>query len=200
MNSDDWRYYSTRDLQVVPYMPGTPVYLDGMLPYLYTRTKEEGKIERVFCGDILNMDGFVNYFYTRKTMQVLCMVEPGKEKNLKPVGYCWVDNPKGVDGARAAMCGFAFFNEGRRVAVALGRLGIAYWVTALKIDVLHGVLLESNFAAAHYAALLGFEDVGVDPEFHYAGGELVGARVMVLRGRHFIPQFQGWFAKQNKSL
>ena len=188
----EWMYYGTKDLQLVPYMPGTPVYKDGAVSTLYYRTRSENKIEPVFCGDDLNHDQFVAFFEKRKTMQVLCRVEDNKD--LKPVGYCWVDNPKGVDGARSAMCGFCFFGDASEDTAArdLGRLGLAYWMQALKIDVIHGVLLEHNIPARNYALKLGFDDCGVIPSYHFYQGGLVGARVMVIKAEEFLPEFALW--------
>jgi hypothetical protein len=191
-----WAYYQTSTLALVPYMPGTPVYRDGVLVELYRRTRDEGKIDTIFCGDDLNLDAFVAYFEKRKTMQVLCKVEDNK--TLKPAGYCWADLPRGVDGAKAVMCGFCFFEEYIRIAKDLGRLGVAYWFEDLVIDVIHGVLLESNDTGAHYARLLGFKDVAVVPKYHYFRGELVDARVMMLEKKDFMPAFNDWFETQKE--
>jgi len=195
LDKNCWDYYQTKDLAVVPYMPGTPVYRDGLLPMLYTRTLEEEKIESVFCGDILNMDSFVDFFVKRKTMQVLCEIED--DKTLKPVGYSWLDNPKGVDGARAAMCGFCFFNGAseRESARNLGWLGLGYWMNAMRVDVIHGVLLEDNIPARNFALKLGFAEVCVVPKYHYVAstGELTGARVMIIEKNDFIPTFEKWY-------
>ena len=191
-----WQYYGLPHLQVVPYMPGTPVFRDGMLPYLYTCTKEEGKIKDVFCGDFLGMDSFVTFFDKRKTMQVLAEVE--ENKNLKPVGYSWVDSPRGVDGARAAFCGFCFFNNASKRSSArdLARLAVAYALIDLKIDVLHGVQVESNLAARNFSRRLGFREVATVPFYHSVDGQLVGARVMTLEKKDFLPKFEEWFNAQ----
>ena len=109
LDKNCWDYYQTATLGVFPYMSGVPVYRDGMLPFLYTKAREAGKIEMIFCGDDLNMDMFVDFFHKRKTMQVLGRIE--SDKTIMPVGFSWVDNPVGVDGARAALCGFGFFDD-----------------------------------------------------------------------------------------
>ena len=70
-----WDYYGTPSLQLVPFMPGTPVWKDGLLSTLYYATKEEGKLGATFCGDPMTHDSFVAFFEKRKTMQVLCEVE-----------------------------------------------------------------------------------------------------------------------------
>lgn len=187
-----WLWYGTKNLQVCPLMPGTPVYKDGTLSHLYYKTKEEGKLGLTFHDDEMTHDSFVAYFEKRKTLQVLCEVE--ENKDLKPVGYSWVDSPVGVDGARAALCGFCFFNGSseRNSARDLARLGLAYFFTDLKIDVVHGILLASNTAAKNFAAKLGFLDSAIVPKWRYVGGELVDIRAMTLEANDFLPSFEEW--------
>lgn len=187
-----WLHYGTKNLQVVPLMPGTPVYKDGTLSTLYYRTKEEGNLEVAFHESDMTHDRFIAFFELLKTLQVLCQVSDNKD--LKPVGYSWVSNPVGVDGARAAVAGFCFFGDAARTKVArdLGMLGIAYWMIDLKIDVLHGVILESNFAAKNYAQKLGFVETAVVPKWRYVGGELVSVRNMTLEATEFLPRFDSW--------
>ena len=198
LDKNCWDYYQTKDLAVVPYMPGTPVYTDEMLPFLYQKTREEGKIELTFCGDILNLEKFVAFFVKRGTMQVLCEVED--DKTLKPVGYSWVDNPRGVDGARGALVGFCFFKNSSKQESArnLGRLALGYMMNALRIDVLHGILLEENTQARDYCIRLGGREVGVVPRYHYSAsaGQLVGARVMIIEKETYLPEFDKWFETQ----
>jgi hypothetical protein len=196
-----WDYYQTNDLAMVPYMAGTPVYTDAMLPFLYQKTKEEGKIELTFCGDLLNLDAFVTFFVKRGTMQVLCEIEG--DKTLKPVGYSWVDNPRGKDGARGALVGFCFFKNSskRESARNLGRLALAYMMVAMRIDVLHGVLLEENTQASDFCIRLGSREVAIVPKYHYSvsAGELVGARVLIIEKETYLPEFEKWFEGQPKS-
>ncbi len=131
-------------------------------------------------------------------MQCLCEVE--EDKTLKIVGYSWIDLPRGVDGARAVMCGFAFFkNAGKRTSARdLGKLGLAYWFLDMQVDVIHGVMLESNIRGRNYAAHLGFRECAIVPKYHYdhEKGELVGARVMVIEKNDFIPGFEEWIDSQ----
>jgi hypothetical protein len=193
-----WQYYGTHELQLIPYMEGTPVWKDGLLSTLYYATKEENKLGVTFCGDVMDHDTFVSFFHKRKTMQVLCEIE--NDKTIKPVGYAWVDLPRGVDGAMAVMCGFCFFkgSSKRESAQNLGRLGLAYWFIDMKIDVIHGVLLESNIPGRNYATALGFREICIVPKYHYdrKKGELVGARVMMIEKGEFIPGFEKWFETQ----
>jgi len=198
LDKNCWDYYQTKDLAVVPYMSGTPVYTDEMLPFLYQKTREEGKIELTFCGDILNLEKFVAFFVKRGTMQVLAEVED--DKTIKPVGYSWVDNPRGVDGSRGALVGFCFFKNSSKQESArnLGRLALGYMMNALRIDVLHGILLEENTQARDYCIRLGGREVGVVPRYHYSAsaGQLVGARVMIIEKETYLPEFDKWFETQ----
>lgn len=191
-----WNYYGTESLQLCPYMEGTPVYKDGVLSTLYYNTRDEGKLDVTFCGDILNHDQFVAFFQKRKTMQCLCEVNDDKTLNI--VGYSWVDMPRGVDGARAVTCGFCFFkgSSRRESARDLGRLGLAYWFLDMQIDVVHGVMLESNLRGWNYARRLGFRQVAVVPKYHYADGELVSARVVMIEKTEFVPSFMEWHESQ----
>ena len=86
---------------------------------------------------------------------------------MKPCGYSWVDAPFGVDGARGALVGFCFFKDGVKVSRDLGRLGLAYFFIDLKIDILHGAILEHNTAALNYAKRLGFKTVAFVPKWRY---------------------------------
>jgi hypothetical protein len=191
-----WNYYGTPSLQLCPYMEGTPVYKDGVLSTLYYNTRDEGKLQATFCGDVMGHDQFVAYFQKRKTMQCLCEVR--EDSTLNIVGYSWVDMPRGVDGARAVMCGFCFFKGASRRESArdLGRLGLAYWFLDMQIDVVHGVMLESNLRGWNYARRLGFRQVAVVPKYHYADGELVSARVAMIEKDEFVPGFMEWHESQ----
>lgn len=179
---------------MIPYMVGTPVYVDGMMSHLYFETKRLGRIEQTFCGDHFNLDKFVAYFESLKTMQVLCTVDGEK---LKAVGYSWVANPKGVDGARSASPGFCFFEDVRH-ARDLARLAVAYAFEDLRIDTLHGVQTVDNLAARNFSARLGFKEICVVPDYHTVDGKFVAARVMMLRKADFWTNFLSWKESQPK--
>ena len=190
---NDWEFMTAK-AAVVPFTPGTIVHRDGMLSTLYYRTKEAELIEKTFCGDKIDHDHFIRMFdESKKILQILCEVENAGEKteNITPVGYAWVEAPKGVDGARAAMCGFAFFRHTRYLR-DLGMLGLYYWMKGLKITVLHGVMIESNKAAIRYALKLGFVTTAIVPHFHFYEGDLVHARAVMIQAKDFLPQYDKW--------
>lgn len=191
-----WHYYGTKTLQCVPYMPGSPAYLDSTLPYIYANLRKEGKIAQTFCGEDKNQDEFISYFHRIKTAQIACRVRD--DKTLDPVGITWVDLPRGEDGMRACQAGMAFFGDATRTQDArdLTRLALAYGFEDLKIDVYHGVQLASNLAARNFSSKLGFFDVARVPQWHYVDGILEDARVMILRKHDFWPAFEEWHAKQ----
>ena len=142
---DGWKYM-TKNAAVIPFSPGTVVYTDGMLSTLYYRSKELGRLEYMFCGDNPNHDQFIRMFdESKRITQILCEVENQgtPQEACHPVGCSWVEVSRGVDGQRAAMCGFAFIKRSRYM-IDLGMLGVAYWTEALKVDVVHGIMLEEN--------------------------------------------------------
>lgn len=196
-----WQFYRTPSVGVFPYMQGVPVFRDGMLPFLYKKLKEENKVGLTFCGDDKSMDDFVSYFNRIKTMQVLCEIgepinpdEPDGEKRLTPVGFSWIDMPIGVDGARCAMPGEAFFDNASKRSSArdLARLALGYAMNDLRIDVFHGVQLASNIPARNFSLKMGFKEVAIVPERLYNNGKLEDARVMMLRAEEFLPGFWKW--------
>lgn len=192
-----WEYMTLKAC-VLPFSPGSPVYVDGMLSTLYYESKKAGIMEHVFCGDNPNHDQFIRMFdESKKVLQILCEIKDSgkKEERVVPVGYCWVELPKGTDGARSALCGFAFFRKSRYLK-DLGLLGLGYWMNGLKIDIVHGVMLKDNLAARDYASHLGFKEAGVVPKFHWYQGSLVDARVMVLEKAEFAGPFDRWLKDQ----
>lgn len=195
-----WKYM-TKNAAVVPFSKGTVVYVDGMLSTLYYKTKERGFLKLTMCGDEPNHDQFIRMFEeSKKVLQVLCEVENQgtPEEQCHPVGYAWVEVPKGVDGERAAMCGFCFFKRSRYM-YDLGMLGIYYWMDGLKINVIHGVMLESNRPAKRFAEKLGFVTTAVVPKFHYLDSKLVWAREMMVEDNDFLRVFEPWFESRKVS-
>ena len=193
MSGNGWGFYGTKSLQMVPYMEGAPVYLDNTLPHLYARTKEEEHLPAVFHEDGFNLEKFI-IFCAKRPIQCLCKVED--DKRLIPVGYSWVDAPYGIDGSRGALVGFCFFKDGIKVSRDLGRLGLAYMFIDLRIDILHGAILEFNTPALNYAKRLGFKTVAFVPKWKYVGGKMVGVHVVQLEKNDFMPKFSEWHEPQ----
>lgn len=187
-----------------PYMPGSPVYLDATMPHIYASLKREDKIAAMFCGEHKNQDEFISYYQRIKTAQIACRVK--EDLHLDPVGITWLDLPRGVDGARACQCGMAFFGDSTRTEDAqnLAKLALAYAFEDLKIDVLHGVQLESNMAARNFSLALGFVEVATVPRWHCVeevwDNRLEAARVMMLEKIKFMPVFNEWFEKQEPAI
>lgn len=209
-----WRFYRTKDVGVFPYMPGTEVYRDGMLPFLYTKLKEEGKIALTFCGEKKTQDQFVSYFDRIKTMQVLCEIgelvteeeDPEGfakgERRLLPVGFSWVDSPVGVDGERCAMPGEAFFDNASKRSSArdLARLALGFVMNDMRVNIFHGVQLASNIAARNFSLKMGFKEVGIIPNRLYHEGKLQAARIMMLTDEDFLPPFWEWIKEKHLEM
>jgi hypothetical protein len=179
-------------------MPGTPAFVDGMMSHLYYTTKAEGKIKALFCGEEKNHDQFCFFFESLKTMQVCCEVTEANK--LIPVGYTWVSNPRGADGARNAQCGMCFFSGSskRNSARGLARLALAYAMIDLRINVIHGIQVVDNIPARNFALRLGFKEIGILPKYHYIDGRLEDARVLMLVDEDYLPGFYRWKEAQPK--
>ena len=194
-----WGWYGTKTLQVIPYMPGTVVYVDGMLSHMYFELKRLGRIEQTFCGDKLNLDKFIHFFESIKTAQILCTIQ--EDEKIVPVGMSWVNNPHGVDGARNLTCGFAFIKDGSSGtsdARNLARLAIAYCFNDLRVDTIFGEQVADNIPARNFSLKLGFKEVAIVPDRHAIDGRLVAGRVMMLRKADFWPKFIQWKESQPK--
>jgi hypothetical protein len=195
-----WPYYQISTLAMIPYMPNTPVYVDGMLSHFYYELKRLGRIEQTMCGDHFNHDKWSAFFAELKNVvQILCTVKP--DSKLVPVGMSWVSNPRGVDGGRAVQCGFAFIKDGSSGtsdARNLARLALAYCFEDLRVDTIHGVQTVDNIAARNFSMRLGFKPVAVVPDYHAIDGKLVAAQVMMLRKADFWPGFLKWKELQSK--
>ncbi len=195
-----WPWYQTKTLAMIPYMAGTPVFVDGMLSHIYYELKRLGRIEQTMCGDHFNHDRWIAFFAELKNVvQILCTVKD--DKKLVPVGMSWVSNPRGVDGARAVQCGFAFIKDGSSGtsdARNLARLALAYCFEDLRVDTIHGVQTIDNIAARNFSMRLGFKPICVVPDYHAIDGKLVDAQVMMLRKANFWPGFEKWKSEQPK--
>jgi hypothetical protein len=190
--------FMTKDCAVVPFSPGTVVWVDGMLSTIYYGLKRLNRLELTLCGDNPTHDEFVRAFDpSKKVLQILCEVrnQGAPTEDAVPVGAAWVEMPKGTDGERAAMCGFAFFKPTRRL-LDLGRMGIRYWMHGLKIDVVHGVMLEMNYPARRFATRLGFKQMAKVPRFHFHQEKLVDAVAVTLDKKDFDPSFEAWSENQ----
>jgi hypothetical protein len=179
-----------KGLQVVPYLPGTPVYQDGVLAELYRRLRLENKVELTFCGENKSMDDFISYFHRIKLIQVLCTVD--EDGTLHPAGFSWVDNIRGPEGRRVAMPGEAFFKGSERVSRTLAKLSLAYVMHEMRISVFHGVQCVSNYPARNFAIRCGFKECAQIPKYHLVNGEWEDARIMILEAKDYLPGFWKW--------
>lgn len=197
MGMEHWQWYGVKGLQVCPYMPGSPVWKDGVLSHLYYKMRDENKLIDLFCGDELNHDGFVSFFDRLKALQVLARVTEGDK--LVPIGFSWANYPKGKDGCRSSEVGFAFFDGASKTqdARALAKLALAYAFEALRIDVIFGRQIAANVAARNFAMKIGFKEVALIPNMHVVNGEFADGRLVMIEKKDFFPAFLEWKKSQD---
>jgi RimJ/RimL family protein N-acetyltransferase len=68
----------------------------------------------------------------------------------------------------------------------------------LRINVIYGIQVVSNYPARNFALRLGFREVGILPKYHYIDGRLEDARVLMLVDEDYLPGFYRWKEAQPK--
>jgi RimJ/RimL family protein N-acetyltransferase len=95
------------------------------------------------------------------------------------------------------MCFFGGAGK-RGTAQSLAKLALAYAMVALRINVLLGEQVYSNYAARNFALRLGFKEVARIPNRHVIDGRFEDGRVVMLKDDDFLPKFFEWKEKQPK--
>lgn len=172
---DTWKY-STERVHLCPYDP--EAFDEDFLVKLYRKTKDDGLMELVFPAMASTLNAFVSYLHARP-MVIGCLKLP----DYPVVGFGWLNEAEGYDGARKASFGFTFFRQfwGKSEIGEISKLAIRWWFTECRIDVLYGATLSFNRAARLFAIRMGFTSVGNMPGFFIRDGEMLDAHLVCLR-------------------
>jgi hypothetical protein len=196
-----WSYQTDR-VFLTPYdsaWTGTQV-IPHVLSAIWLRLREDDLLDTVFPGmGDLGHDAVVSML-SKRTVQLLW--KRFKEGPIALIGFSFIDSADGVDGARKAMFGFAFFKEywGTIERYQATHLMLAYWFSVLKIDVLFGITLRSNRLARNLARKFGCVELADVPRFLYCNGELADATLVMLEKESFAPLFNAWHGATLDSL
>ena len=173
--------YQTDKVVLLPYSEKhVAVFPEDFLGRLYFRLQEEHTLHRIFPGMQMNhMSAFVTYMSKMKGLVICCIKT---ETKPEPVGFGWLPEVDGVDGARKAAVGFGFFRRawGTPELRSLSRMMLWNWHHDLKIDMLFGCTLRTNALAKKIAYEMGFELVGDIPMFYVQNGKLLDATLLAL--------------------
>jgi hypothetical protein len=188
--------YKTPECVILPYENSNPFFSEDFLGRLYFRLKEEGTLDLV-CGgmNIQHMNEFVAYLQRVRGLVICCLQGP-KYPVPKPVGYGWLNEIGGVDGARTGSFSFGFFKEirGNRAHVDLSRFMLAYWFQEFKINRLFAT--TKNPLALNYSKRFGFEYLCKIPEFFNVHGKLEPAHFISLSRGKFLEYYEAWKNRQ----
>jgi hypothetical protein len=143
-----------------------------------------------------HLNTFLNYLPKRPGL-VICCVKG--EPRPRAVGFGWLTEVDGREGARKGAFGFGFFKEvwGRQVNIDLSYMMLHYWMSELKIDTLYGTTLKTNRLAVRYSQHFGFDFLCNLPRFWDVNGKAEDATLIVLLKEKFMPRYMRWRAEAN---
>lgn len=184
---------------MLPYEPkATAVFAEDFLCRLYAQLKEEGTLDIIFAGmNFSHLNEFVAYMSRARGLVICCLHGEGFPVP-RPVGFGWLPEVNGVDGARTGTFGFGFFKEmwSKRERVGyhrdLSMLMLRYWFEQFKIDRLFATTL--NPMALNYSKRFGFEYHCRLPQFFIVRGVLEDAHLISLERERFLRYYSDWYA------
>lgn len=184
--------YQTDKVILVPYLDNRKVFPDDFLAQLYGQMLKDGTLETVFAGmSDVTLNKFVSYL--SKHPVVVYVLKPGDV-----VGFGWVAQAEGCDGARKASFGFTFYRKywGTQLVRDLCWFSLRWWFEELKIDILYATSLKTNHMATNFARTFGFQKIGHLPMFFQKGDRLVDGTLICLKKSEFDPLYQSWHESQ----
>jgi RimJ/RimL family protein N-acetyltransferase len=189
LNLDDFEY-QTEQVLLLPYNGKfKDLFPPDLFHRLHARLIQDGTLWKVFPGfyECDNVDKWVQY--VQKQPVVLYIVKPNEV-----VGFGWITEVQGVDGARKAAFGFWFVRKawGTQLVRDICWFSLQWWFKELKIDVLYATSLRTNKLAINFSKNFGFEFLCHLPMFFGMGGRLVDATLICLKRDSFTPRFEFW--------
>src|SRR5882762_6240918 len=178
--------YQNDQVVLLPYLKTPGVFPDDLWPRIHARLMDDGTVSTIFPGmgmfSAQDLDR-----HMKRQPAVLYVIKPDTL-----VGFGWITQSEGPDGARKAAFGFAFFRStwGTALVRDLCFLSLAWWFEELKIEILYGSLLKTNRMATNFSRNFGFKDVGDLPMFFVVGGKLVDGHLICLKKSDFMPRYE----------
>lgn len=185
-------YYQTDKVILLPYKDHRDVFREDLLVHMYAQLLKDGTLDMVFAGmPNVTLNRFVSYL--SKQPVVIYVIKPNNV-----VGFGWVTQAEGVDGARKGSFGFTFFRKywGTEMVRDLCWLSLHWWFHVLKIDILYATSLRTNRLATNFSRNFGFSFIGVLPMFFEKQGRLVDGTLICLKKSDFDPHYEFWRQSQ----
>lgn len=180
----EWTYQDENVL-LVPYVDGTPCpyFNENFLFWLHSRCKADNLLDILFPGmPAMTVAKFVGYLSGRPIMVGF------RKSDLEVLGFGFLMEVEGKDGARKATVGFCFFRKwwGSSLIRDISRITLRWWFCEAKITILFGSTLWRNRLAWRFARGLGFESVGRVPMFFCKNGILEDMHFVYLTADRFL--------------
>lgn len=180
--------YQTDKVLLLPYKDHRHVFPDDLFVHLYAHMLKDQTLDTVFAGmPQVTLNRFVAYL--SKQPVVIYLIKPNDV-----VGFGWITQSEGIDGARKASFGFTFFRKywGTELVRDLCWLSLAWWFHELRVDILYATSLKKNRLAINFSRNFGFSHVGVLPMFFEKDGALVDGTLIYLKRSDFDPRYESW--------
>lgn len=185
-------HYQTDKVILAPYIDNRQAFPDDFLVHLYTQMKKDRTLDTVFAGmPTVSLNRFVAYL--SKQPVVIYVIKPNDV-----VGFGWITQSEGVNGARKASFGFTFFRKywGTERVRDLCWFSLRWWFNELNIDILYATSLSTNRLATNFSRIFGFTKIGTLPMFFQKGESLVDGTLICLKRDDFMPRYESWYESQ----
>ena len=195
INPRTWPYKTLTEV-IIPYDTKNPFFTEDFLGRLYFRLKAEGTLEYVCSGmNVDHLNDFISYLGKVRGLVICCLQGP-KYPVPHPVGFGWLNEIGGVDGARTGSFTFGYFKEfrGNRAHIVLSNFMLAFWFKRFNINRLFAT--TRNPLALNYSKRFGFEYLCEIPEFFNMDGKLMSAHFISLSRDRFLRYYSAWQARR----
>lgn len=180
--------YQNHRCVILPYdEKQTWLFPEEFLGRVYMRLKSEGLLAVSFPAmDMSHLNRFISYVSNIKLGFYICCLKTIKKPH--PVGWGYLTEVDGLEGARKASFAFGYFREihGRREHIDLDMFLLRAWFSEFKIDQLYGTTL--NPLALNYSKRFGFQRLCVLPKF-FSGKP---ASLITLTPETFKTYYDAW--------
>ena len=191
LEAPNWRPHETDKVLLAPFWAGKgSPFPDSTIPYLYTRSKEDHLLRRVFPDmEEIRLPQFIEKL--SRWPLVIGFLKATDEV----VGYAFLSeygNPKPYTKANI---GFCFFRKywGRPEVRDLARIALDWFFNKEGVAVLYGPILPWNRISVRFAKELCFQELCRLPSFLFTDKGLEDTLLFCLKREEFVKRFGSRF-------
>jgi|SRR5579872_1743823 len=161
---------------------------DDVLAEFYLRMKDERLLHWLYYQTVPTLGEFLSshrrtdlVYLAGYASKILDCSEP------ELCGMCWAESIQRLPGLSKAQVGMAYFREYQRddTALELARMSVDFAFDTVRLDVLLGTTPVKNRAACIFTERVGFQRIGIAPDYVSFWGERSAAVLSVLTKDHW---------------